>query len=260
MSEQNEITLDPNINTMLTEMEAVFKQFDIDYYLAGAFARDIQFQTKQPDSNFRKTDDVDLAVCISHEDRYNEVMNALEATGSFVRDKKEIIKLHYKLGLEVDLLPFGEIEDENRDVKLTKPIAFTLQMPGFAEAAAFTEEIKSGNLTLNTCPIEGLVMLKLISWDDRPQRTHDLTDIDNIIDAYFDWNSDEIYSNHFEVMEKYDTNDLHFYIPKISAHIIGLKMKPLLAASSELFERVNAILKKKQNPRWEALLIGLNES
>ena len=258
MSEQNEIIINPNILTMLTELEAVFNKFDIDYYLAGAFARDIQFKTKTPDSNFRKTDDVDLAVCISHEDRYNEVMDALEATGSFVRDKQEIIKLHYRLGIEVDLIPFGDIEDKKRNVKLTKPRAFTLQMPGFAEAAAFTEEIKSGGLTLKTCPIEGLVMLKLISWDDRPYRTHDLTDIDNIIDAYFDWNSDEIYSNHFEVMEKYDTDDLHFYLPKISAHIIGLKMNLLLFKSPTLFVRVNAILKKQQNPRWEALENGLN--
>lgn len=260
MSEQNEIILDPNIITMLTEMEAVFRQFEIDYYLAGAFARDVQFQTKQPDSNFRKTDDVDLAVCISHEERYNEVMDALEATGSFVRDKKEIIKLHYKLGLEVDLIPFGEIEDENRDVKLTKPIAFTLQMPGFAEAAAFTEEIKSGNLTLNTCPIEGLVMLKLISWDDRPQRTHDLTDIDNIIDAYFDWNSDEVYEFHNDIFNSYEGVEAAMWEKVISAHIIGRKMKPLLAGSPELHERVNTILKKKQNPRWEALLNGLNEA
>src|ERR1039458_1585921 len=102
MSEQNEIILDPNIFTLLTEMEAVFRKFGIDYYLAGAFARDIQFQTKNSEKFIRKTDDVDLAVCISHEDRYNEVMDALVATGSFVRDEKEIIKLHYRLGVEVD--------------------------------------------------------------------------------------------------------------------------------------------------------------
>ena len=90
-------------------------------------------------------------------------MDALVATGSFMRDEKEIIKLHYRLGIEVDLIPFGEIEDEKRDVKLTKPKAFTLQMPSFAEASAFTEIIKSGHLTLRTCPIEGLIMLKLIS-------------------------------------------------------------------------------------------------
>lgn len=227
MSEQNEIILDPNIFTLLTEMEAVFRKFGIDYYLAGAFARDIQFQTKQAEKTFRKTDDVDLAVCISHEDRYNEVMDALVATGSFVRDEKEIIKLHYRLGIEADLIPFGEIENKKREVHLTKPRAFTLQMPGFAEAAAFTEEIKSGKLTLKTCPIEGLVMLKLISWDDRPQRTHDLTDIDNIIDTYFDWNSDEVYEFHNDIFDKYDSAEPAIWQKVISAHIIGRKMKPL---------------------------------
>lgn len=259
MSDQNKITLDPNIFTMLTEMQAVFKKFDIEYYFVGAFARDIQFKTKQSDSNFRKTDDVDLAVCIGNEDQYNGVLAALEATGSFVRDEDIIIKLHYRLGLEVDLIPFGAIEDEKRIVKFTKPKTFTLQMPGFAEAAAFIEEIKSGNLILKTCSIEGLVMLKLISWDDRPSRTQDITDIDNIIDAYFNWNSDIIYSSHSEVLEKYDINDLHFYLPMISGHIIGLKMKLFLADSSKLFQRIVGILKKKQNPRWEAVLNGLME-
>lgn len=259
MSEQNEIILDPNIISLLTEMETVFSKFGIDYYFAGAFARDIQFQTKQGKSNFRKTDDVDLAVCISHEDRYNEVMEALEATGSFERDKKEIIKLHYRLGIEVDLIPFGEIENNKREVKLTKPIVFTLQMPGFAESAAFTEEITSGKLKLKTCPIEGLIMLKLISWDDKPERTHDLTDIDNIIDAYFDWNSDEVYEYHNDILNTYDDVEPAMWQKVISAHIIGRKMKPLLAGSPELFKRVNKILRMKPNPRWEALQKGLNE-
>jgi predicted nucleotidyltransferase len=259
MSDKNEIQLDPNTIEMLHEMETVFKKFDIEYYLAGAFARDVQFQTKNSEIFIRKTDDIDLAVCISHEEKYNEVMEALVATGSFTRDEKEIIKLHYRLGKEVDLIPFGEIENAERVVHLTKPKAFTLQMPGFAEAFPFIEVIKSGDLILNTCPVEGLVMLKLISWDDRPHRTHDLNDIDNIVDAYFDWNSDEIYSDQFDIMEIYDTSDSHFYLPKVSAHIIGRKMKPMLANSPDLLSRVLSILEKKENPRWTALQNGLKE-
>ena len=258
MSDNSRIELDPNVVALLSEMEVVFTKFGIEYYIAGAFARDIQFQTKQPDSNFRKTNDVDLAVCVNHEDRYNELIDSLVATGSFRRDEKEIIKLHYRLGIEVDIIPFGDIEDKKRVVSLTKPRAFTLQMPGFAEAANYTEEIKSGNLVLRTCSVEGIVMLKLISWDDRPQRTHDLTDIDNMIDAYFYWNSDEIYVSEFKVMEIYDTKDF-LYLPKVSAHIIGKKIKVLLANSPDLLNRVLGILNKKSNPRWGALINGLNE-
>jgi len=199
-----------------------------------------------------------LAICISHEDRYNEIMDALVATGSFSRNQKETIKLHYRLGIEVDIIPFGGIEDENRVVRLTKPIAFSLQMPGFAEAAAYIEEIKSGNLILKTCSVEGIVMLKLISYNDRPQRTHDLTDIDNIIDAYFYWNSDDVYANHFEIMEIYETDD-SLYLPKISAHVIGRKIKLLLDNSPDVYHRVLDILANSPNPRWEAIKNGLNE-
>lgn len=260
MSDNNEIKLEPIIISMLTEMQAVFSKFGIDYFLVGAFARDIHFSSQQESLNFRRTNDVDLAVCINHEDRYNEVIDALVSTGLFIRDEKEIIKLYYKEAVEVDLIPFGEIEDDEREVKLTKPIAFTLQMPGFVEAAAFTKEILSGTLILKTCPIEGLIMLKLISWDDRPQRTHDVSDIDNIIDAYFDWNSKEIYSDHIEIMDLYDTDDTKFYLPKISSHVIGRKIKTMLAGSTELLERIKRILVKKSNPRWESILRGINEA
>lgn len=259
MSEEKEIQLDPNAIEMLQEMEVVFSKFGIEYYLAGAFARDVQFQTKNPESFIRKTDDIDLAVCISHEEKYNEVMEALVATGSFTRDEKEIIKLHYRLGKEVDLIPFGEIENQKREVHLTKPKAFTLQIPGFAEAFPFIETIKSGKLVLNTCPVEGLVMLKLISWDDRPHRTHDLDDIDKIVDAYFDWNANEIYEFHNNIFDKYEGTEDAMWQSVIAAHIIGRKMKPMLANSLKLLARVVKILGKKENPRWEAIRNGLIE-
>lgn len=260
MSENNDIILHENVLTMLSEMEEVFKRFDIDYYLAGAFARDIYYQQKQSNKDYRKTDDIDLAVFINKEEVYNEVIDALVATGSFIRDEDEIIKLHYKQSLEVDLIPFGDIENLDREVKLTKPKAFTLQMPGFLEVFPFIEIVEAGNLTLKTCPIEGLIMLKLISWDDRNYRTKDLIDIDNIVDAYFDWNADEIYIDYAEVMEIYDVNDLDYYLKNISAHVIGKKIHLLLENSPDLLERVIGILDKKNNPRWRAIKNGLTET
>ena len=46
MSEEKEIQLSPNVIEMLHEMENVFNKFGVEYYLVGAFARDVQFQTK----------------------------------------------------------------------------------------------------------------------------------------------------------------------------------------------------------------------
>ncbi len=249
--------LDEITYQMLSEMEEVFKQFEIEYYLVGAFARDVQFQSKNSNTDLRKTNDIDLAVCINDEESYYKVMESLIATGKFKRDTKEVIKLYYHLGREVDLIPFGKIENSEREVHLTKPKAFTLQMPGFTETFPFIEHIESGNKILNICPVEGLIMLKLISWHDRPQRTKDLTDIDSIIDAYFDWNSDDIYAKYNDVFPLYDTNDLLYYTTSISAHIIGIKIKTMLSNSEELYERILKILSKRENPRWLAIINGL---
>jgi predicted nucleotidyltransferase len=257
MSERSEISLDTVTVQILHAMEVVFRGFDIEYYVVGAFARDVQFLTKNSETFARKTNDIDLAVCVNNEDKYNALIDALVATGSFTRDKDEIIKLHYRLGNEVDLIPFGEIEDKKRVVHLTKPKVFILQMPGFTEVFPFIETIKSGNLLLNVCPVEGLIMLKLLSWDDRPHRTHDLEDIDTIIDAYFDWNADEVYHSHNDIFERYDNEDPARWQSVIAAHIVGRKMKPMLEVAPDLHERILRILEKKENPRWVGIRNGL---
>jgi predicted nucleotidyltransferase len=259
MSKPLEISLDAITIRMLHEMQAVFRELDIEYYIAGAFARDVQFQTKNSETFARRTNDIDLAVYVSNEVKYNALIEALVATGSFKRDRDEIIKLYYKLGNEVDLIPFGEIEDSKRVVRLTQPKVFILQMPGFAEAFPFIETVKSGDLLLNVCPVEGLIMLKLVSWDDRPGRTHDLEDIQTIIDAYFDWNADEIYQLHNDIFDQYDNAESDIWQSVIAAHIIGRKMKPMLEVATDLRESILKLLQTRHDPRWAAMRNGLNE-
>lgn len=259
MSELQEISLDPITAQILFEIEDVFRSFGVEYYMVGAFARDVQFQTKHPETFGRKTNDIDLAVCISSEDKYNALLEALVATGSFARDKNEIIKLHYKFGNEIDLIPFGEVEDNKRVVHLTSPKAFILHMPGLSEVFPFTERVKSGNQYLNVCPVEGLIMLKFLSWDDKPHRTHDLEDINMIIEAYFDWNADEVYQLHNDIFDQYDKVDPTIWQAVIAAHIIGRKIKPMLENAPDLRKRILTILDKKEDPRWAGIRNGLDE-
>ena len=214
MSENNEQLLTPSVLKMLKQLEQEFSKFGIDYFIVGAFARDLHFENHNDKTILRKTSDIDIAICLSDESQFQLIVKALEETGDFKQN---------------------------------------------AEAAAFTVEIKSDEITLNTCSIEGLILLKLISWDDRKQRTQDLTDIDNIIDACENWLIDEIFETQYDLFDKYDVEDLKFYLKMITAHVVGRKMKLVLANSKELFERVINILSKKENPRWVAMKNGLKE-
>ena len=112
--------LDPFIAEMLKLMGNVFREYNVDYYLVGALARDIRLSAHESFAAKRRTKDVDIAVMLDDEDLFYAVKDALVATGHFEESENKPIKLIYKGGIEVDLLPFGEIETEDRELQLSR--------------------------------------------------------------------------------------------------------------------------------------------
>jgi predicted nucleotidyltransferase len=243
---------------MLKAMSGIFMEFDIDYYVVGAVARDIHLSANTEAGAIRRTKDVDLAIMVNDEGQYNDLKTALINTGHFTPHPTENIKLFYKDGIEVDLLPFGEIEQPNRDVTLTDP-SFVLNMPGFLEVYPFVDDIRIENdFSIKVCTMEGLILLKLIANDDRPQRTKDISDIEHIIKVYFDLHSGDIYEDYYDAMALYDTRQGD-YLQLVSSRVIGRKMKPLLAGSGDLRRRIDSILEKRPTASWQAILAGMND-
>jgi len=243
---------------MLKDMSGIFTEFGIDYYIVGAVARDIHLSADAESDAIRKTNDVDLAIMINDEGQYNELKTALIATGHFTSHPTETIKLFYQGGIEVDLLPFGEIEQPNRNVTLTDP-SFVLNMPGFLEIYPFVDDIQIEiDFYIKVCTMEGLILLKLISHDDRPQRTKDISDIEHIIKVYFDLYSGNIYEDYFDAMELYDFKQGD-YLQLVCSRVIGRKMKQLLVGSDDLKRRIEGILAKRPTDWWQAMLDGMND-
>lgn len=91
------------------------------FYIVGAVARHIQFSSRTGSGELRKTNDVDLALMIANEEQFYEIKAALLKTGDFSAHETEPIKLFYKEAIEIDLLPFGGIENERHEIKLHRP-------------------------------------------------------------------------------------------------------------------------------------------
>lgn len=243
---------------MLKDMESTLTAFGIDYYVVGAVARDIHLSADLGAAAIRKTNDVDLAIMVNDEGQFNQLKTALIETGNFTAHATETIKLFYQNSIEVDLLPFGKIEEPNRNVKLTDP-TFVLNMPGFLEIYPFVDDIQvTDEMNVKVCTMEGIILLKLISNNDRPQRTKDITDIEHIIRVYFDLYSGDIYEEHFDTMEMYETG-LGDYLQLVCSRVIGRKIQILLVGSDELRDRIKIILKKRPTTWWQAMLDGLND-
>jgi predicted nucleotidyltransferase len=243
---------------MLKDMESIFTAFGIDYYVVGAVARDIHLSADLGAAAIRKTNDVDLAIMVNDEGQFNQLKTALIETGNFTAHTTETIKLFYQESIEVDLLPFGKIEEPNRNVKLTDPTS-VLNMPGFLEIYPFVDDIQvTDEMNIKVCTMEGIILLKLISNNDRPQRTKDITDIEHIIRVYFDLYSGDIYEEHFDTMDMYETGQSD-YLQLVCSRVIGRKIQTLLAGSDKLRDRIKMILENRPTTWWQAILDGLND-
>lgn len=249
----------PSVAAMLKAMEKVFREFGVDYYLVGALARDIRLSAHKNFAAMRKTKDIDIAVMLDDEEQFYTIKETLLATGEFEESEYEAIKLIYKKEIEVDLLPFGEIENEDRELQLSRHTLLAMDMSGFKEVYPFVETLTiAEGLSLNVCSLEGLIMLKLIANSDNPSRTKDITDIEHFLKMYFELNSDEIYTEYLTVMDLYDTG-INEYLSLVSARIVGRKIKTILTGHTKATEQIKTILANRPVAAWQAMLDGLND-
>ncbi|MEO6868670.1 MAG: hypothetical protein ABI168_03440 [Ginsengibacter sp.] len=178
---KDKIKIEPIIGEMLSVAQKVFERFNIDFYLVGAVARDIQFSENPKFASLRKTNDVDITIMISDEEQFYEIKNVLLDTGYFTGHETEPIKLFYKQAIEVNILPFGGIENADYEIRIHKPKLFVMDMPRFQEVLKYKNVIEiEDRCKLHICSLEGLVVLKLFAYKHRSDRTKDLSDIDHI--------------------------------------------------------------------------------
>lgn len=256
---QNNILASPVLE-MLTRFQAIAQRLGIDFYVVGAIARDIRLSANPEMKPKRQTKDVDIALLIADQSQFYQLKDALLEMGEFSAHPTEAIKLFYKQSIEVDLLPFGEIENHARETRLEKPKLFVIDVPGFSEIMPYAEVIEiNGLLDLKVCTLEGLVLLKLIANDDTPSRIKDISDIEHIISVYFELCIEDIFSNHADAADLYSTDTIN-YLELVAARVIGRKINTLLESSADLRMRVLSILNKKTTgEKWQAIAEGMQD-
>ncbi len=237
----NKIT-DEVVIEILNAIIPSLKFLKIEYFVVGAFARDVELLAKgYNDSPSRKTRDLDLAVMLSDEKAFNNLKFALSKLDGFEVHQTEPIKLVYKKSYEVDLLPFGEIVNEKGLVELKAKKTFTLDMPGFAEVYPSTNSITTDQgFELKVCSLPGVVLLKLIAWEDRNHRTKDIQDIEYIIRNLYLLEIEEIASSNGDLLDilEHEVN----FTESVTARYIGRVIGGMLKDSTTLLNRVEQLL------------------
>ncbi len=228
----------PQLGELLSALERGLEQFGIDFYLVGAVSRDVWMRGIHKIAPRRTTGDIDFAVLINDRGVYDSLKKYLINVEGFHPYKGNDFVLIWKDLTEVDLLPFAVLEDE---VVTTSGLGSTnISLLGFKEV--YEEGLPlldlEGEHQFKFCTLQGIVLLKLIAWDDRSEmRRDDIKDISDILNHFFDMYDNEIWENHSDLFGNEDAE-----LKDIAARVMGREMKKIATRNKNLFNRIEAIL------------------
>lgn len=224
----NNIIREGELKEVFDALEEAFVATGTDYYLIGALARDIWYARGR--KQFRQTKDVDFAVLVGSQGEYEAVKQYLKDHKNFMDTKGNSFVVLTPSGVQVDILPFGEIAIDD-GVNIAGADLTNIKVNGFMEVyqSGTTEvAIQTGhNFKIATLP--SIVLLKLIAFDDRPEkRSKDARDVANIIEHFFDLQADLIYNNHADLFPDEDDGQT---LQEIAATVIGREIKAICASN-----------------------------
>lgn len=203
-------------------VEDAFNKTGIDYYVIGALARDIWYSKEAKLS--RATRDADFAIFIGSGKQFEEVKEYLKQEKAFQDSKDNSYVLFSPNGIQVDILPFGAIEIDDK-VQVAGTGLTSISVNGFSEVYnSGTNEVQldSGH-QFKVASLSSIVLLKLIAYDDRPeQRAKDGRDVGSIIEHYFDLQAANIYEHHSDLLTKVEKD---VSLQEIAATVIGREIK-----------------------------------
>lgn len=224
----------------LLEISSACKKLNINFFIVGAIAKNIWLVAN--DQIPGGTKDIDFGVCVPDEETYNKLRDYLIYNYKYFPKSENALCLLTPNQLEIDLLPFGEIE-KNEEYRIVGSGLTDLKLEGFIEVfenGAF--EVKIGEEIYLSCTIPGIVVLKLVAYDDRPeQRQKDIQDIDAICRLYPTLEDEKIWTDHFDLyVENREHND-------IAMIVLGREMRNLIYQNIDLKTRIIGILDKAIN-------------
>ncbi|WGQ09782.1 hypothetical protein QG516_25030 [Pedobacter gandavensis] len=246
------------LKTVFDDLEEIFYQMQIDFYLIGALAKEVWYTGSGQLQ--RTTKDVDFAVFIASKKDYEDVKTYLIETKNYSESKNNAFIMISPDGMEIDMLPFGGMEIDD-DVNFEGTGLTNIKVNGFMEvhqSGTAIVDLDTGH-SFRIATLPAIVLLKFISYDDRPEnRGKDPRDIINIVLHFFNLQSDLIYDHHSDLFGGEEDVELE----QIAAKVIGREIRKIIAGNDELLQRIISILQVQLKQKEKSGLIRnmVNES
>ncbi len=197
---------------ILKKIKEITDKLEIDFFIVGAYVRDLILNYIYGIEIYRKTNDIDFAVRIGSWDEYNLLVNELDIA-KFKKHDRILHRYTYN-GMIIDFIPFGDISSDEDTISWPDKDNKEMNVIGFDDAYTNTEDIliqSDPDIIIKAASVECLVMLKIFAWNDRAAdlRLRDAKDLYLIIDTYLDaGNQERLINEHIDIMEATEDYEL----------------------------------------------------
>ena len=261
---------------VVADLQATAEPLGVAMLIAGAFARDLHLHHAWGVPVQRQTGDVDFALAVNDWAAFELLRGQLINTGRFAEVRGLPHRLRHCDGLPVDLVPFGAIETEQRQIAWPPAGDVVMDVFGFREAQATAVSVDfPGNVQASVVSLPALAWLKIVCWQDRHRRSpgKDAQDLQLILNHYLDVGNEPRLWDEFLPWTHEDGFDCVLAGARMMGRDIAqqLDAKALARVSDIITQQANTeqpgVLPGQMNPRspegavmqLQALLKGLNE-
>lgn len=165
--------IDPLVAELLAAAAPVADREGVEFFVAGAAARDLVLEHGFGMKSRRATLDVDLACSIPDWGAYARFHAALAGTGAFAPVSGIAHRLSFRGGsLTVDILPFGGLEKPPGEIAWPPDFATRMGVTGFTDVHDHCIPVTVlPGVVVNVVSLPGFATLKLIAWSERKNLT-----------------------------------------------------------------------------------------
>jgi predicted nucleotidyltransferase len=244
--------IDRRIIDALAAVKSAADSLGISFFVVGATARDLILTHCYGIQTTRMTRDIDLGVEVEDWIHFQQLKDALTATGR-MSPAREIHRLLFD-SLAIDIVPFGKITIEGGRISWPPEHAVFMGTGGFKEAFDFAVTVRLSTepeLDIKLPTLAGLALMKISSWKDGyPLRKRDAEDLLLIMQKYDEaGNMDRLYTQEQDLLkeEGFDTRDA-------AIRLLGRDMATM--AQHDTLNTVRAILEEETRADSQFRLVG----
>ncbi len=178
--------IDQQIVDALSAVKEHADLLGIQFFVVGAFARDIILKYCYEIDTARITKDIDLGIKVDSWEQFKKLKDTLSASDKFSPGIKPE-RLYFN-DVPIDIVPFGPISDERNRILWPPEQEILMSVVGFKEAYEYSITVllrPAPELKIKVPTLPGLAIMKIISWNEKyPVRKKDATDLLLIMQKY----------------------------------------------------------------------------